>query len=303
MRENYQLAPSSVDHALRLLQLLATRGSLRVTEAASELGISSSAAQRYLSALRDHGFAVQGSGRAYAPGPSVLSFRALASVERSLVHMIRPHVEALNDRLNESVHVLVLRGSDVNFVMSLESRHPLRITSRYGVTMPARVTSGGKALLACLDDGVLDSFFTATGSEDEVAALKAEIGKVREQGYGENFGESGRGTVAVGMAITTPEGPPIAAITVALPSPRATPESLAVVRRELAFTVAQAQAAFDRERSPRRPRLHGSVSATSDVSVQRTTPNHSAAHARSMDPERPFRAAELCETDDKPTLQ
>ena len=254
MRENKAPQPSSVDHTLRLLRLLAIRGSLRVTEAAPELGISSSAAQRYLSALREHGFAVQGAGRVYEPGPSVLSFGALASVERSLLRILRPHVESLNARLNESVHVLVLHGSDVHFVMSLESRHALRITSRYGYTLPARVTSGGKAMLACLDDDVINAFFTDDSSPEEIESLWAEIHKVRERGYGENYGESGGGIVAVGMAITTPEGTPIAAITAALPEPRARAEAIEAVRQQLAITVGDAQADFDRERGVRTPR-------------------------------------------------
>lgn len=241
--------PSSVDHTLRLLRLLAARGSLRVTDASETLGVSRSAAQRYLSALREHGFAVQGPGRVYEPGPSVLSFGALANVERSLLRVLRPHVEALNTRLNESVHVLVLQGADVHFIMSLESSHALRIASRYGLTLPARVTSGGKALLACLDDEVLGAFFTGDADPAQIGALREEIRRVRAQGYGQNFGESVAGTVAVGMAITTPEGAPIAAITVALPEPRANEATLALIRRELAVTVAAAQAEFDRERN------------------------------------------------------
>lgn len=240
--------PSSVDHTLRLLRLLAARGSLRVTDASEELGVSRSAAQRYLSSLRDHGFAVQGPGRVYEPGPSVLSFGALANVERALLRILRPHVEALNARVNESVHVLVLQGADVHFIMSLESTHPLRITSRYGLTLPARVTSGGKALLACLEDDVLGAFFAGDADPTRIEALREEIRRVRAQGYGQNFGESVVGTVAVGMAITTPEGSPIAAITVALPEPRASEASLSLVRRELARTVAAVQAEFDRER-------------------------------------------------------
>src|SRR5690606_11320302 len=179
------------------------------------------AAQRYLSSLRDHGFAVQGPGRVYEPGPSVLSFGALANVERSLLRILRPHVEALNRRLNESVHVLVLQGADVHFIMSLESTHGLRIAARFGLTLPARVTSGGKALLACLEDEVLGAFFTGDSDPDKIEKLRDEVRRVREQGYGQNFGESVAGTVAVGMAITTPEGAPVAAITVALQIGRA----------------------------------------------------------------------------------
>jgi DNA-binding IclR family transcriptional regulator len=41
-------------------------------------------------------------------------------------------------------------GSDIQFIDSIESRQALRVGSRVGVRLAARLTSGGKALLADL---------------------------------------------------------------------------------------------------------------------------------------------------------
>src|SRR2546430_14062001 len=61
----------SVDHALQLLQILRDNGSLRVSEAAQELGTARSTAHRLLAMLVYRDFAVQDEARNYLPGPAL----------------------------------------------------------------------------------------------------------------------------------------------------------------------------------------------------------------------------------------
>src|SRR5438445_335664 len=61
----------SVDHALQLLQILRDNGSLRVSEAAQELGTARSTAHRLLAMLVYRDFAMQDEARNYLPGPAL----------------------------------------------------------------------------------------------------------------------------------------------------------------------------------------------------------------------------------------
>ena len=63
---------TSVDNALWLLQLVAERQALRVSEAADLLGVARSTAHRLLSALRRRDFLMQDKPNgAYRPGPAL----------------------------------------------------------------------------------------------------------------------------------------------------------------------------------------------------------------------------------------
>src|SRR5918992_1084946 len=148
MKNRPPYALESVDNALRLLQLLRDQGRLRVTEAAEELGTARSTAHRMLSMLVYRGFAIQDERRGYLPGPALsappVRDRPLQELRRALL----PHMDALCERVDETVSLMVRVGTQTRFLASVESTQILRVGDRAGTVLPATRTSGGKALLA-----------------------------------------------------------------------------------------------------------------------------------------------------------
>src|SRR2546423_6794422 len=71
MKNKPPYALQSVDHALQLVQILRDNGSLRISEAAQELGTARSTAHRLLAMLVYRDFAVQDEARNYLPGPAL----------------------------------------------------------------------------------------------------------------------------------------------------------------------------------------------------------------------------------------
>lgn len=236
MREKTDYSAS--DNLLRVLSLLGRRGRLRVTEASEELGVSTSAAHRYLTILRANDYASQRPGHPYEPGPALLALGLSRNSTRSLVQRIHPHLEWLSSELSETVHVIVMNGRDAQFVDSIESPQYLRIGSRVGVTLPATRTSGGKAILARLDEGTVRALHQdgvdSRGDSVDIDKLVDELAEVRRRGYGENYEESGQGIVALGMALVSKSGDPFAAVSVSVPSVRASPDLLTHILRCLA---------------------------------------------------------------------
>src|SRR3954454_11250642 len=88
------LPATSVDNALRLLELVGQRQALRVAEAADLLGVARSTAHRLLAALRRRGFVTQDRPNgAYRPGPA-LAEAGLAAISRiDLRAIARPVLE------------------------------------------------------------------------------------------------------------------------------------------------------------------------------------------------------------------
>lgn len=216
----------SVDNALRLLLLLQRRGQLRVTAAAADLGVARSTAHRLLAMLCYRGFATQNADKSYSPGAVFRQAGLGARAPLDIRQVTRPTLEWLNARLDETVHVMVLAGPDVAFLDSIEASQALRVGSRAGFTMPAHLTSGGKALLAELTAGELAAIFPGgppAGTHfgpGELAGFHRALLAVRRRGYGVNMGESERGIHAVGACVHDPEGRAVAALTVSAPSVR-----------------------------------------------------------------------------------
>jgi len=221
-------AIEAVDNALQLIQLLRDTGSVRLKEAAAELGVAPSTAHRLLSMLVYRGFAVQDESRRYLPGPALGVGPSGLNWGRRLRDISQPHLEALSARLNETVNLMIRVGTKVRFLSTVESSNILRVGDRQGTVLPAARASGGKAILAELDpQAVEDLFFTddPDAGEDFVpparqGALRQELATIRTNGFAANFEGTEDGISAVGMALHNGAGSVVGAISVAVPTSR-----------------------------------------------------------------------------------
>ncbi|HEX5299722.1 MAG TPA: IclR family transcriptional regulator [Streptosporangiaceae bacterium] len=228
----------SVDYALQLLLILKRDGVLRVSEAAAELGVARSTAHRLISMLRFRGFVEQARDRTYRAGSAFADLGGGASSATALLGIARPHLIRLTDKTGETSNLMILVGSDVQFIDSIESRQALRVGSRVGVRLAARLTSGGKVLLADLPfEEVALLHPGLAGDEAGLSALKRTLAGARRQGFGTNVQESERGVVAVGMAVRGVTGAAIAAVTISAPTVRFSRGKVADVLPTLTDTV------------------------------------------------------------------
>ena len=233
---------ASIDHALRLLLMLKAQPRIRVADAADELGVARSTAHRVLGMLVYRGFAVQDPGsRAYRAGPVLVEVGVGALAQLDVRQRARPYLERVAALTGETTSLQILDGTQARFVDSVESVNAVRVGSRAGVSLPAHISSGGKAMLACLSERAVLALYP---SEDlglpltpatilSRTALLAELAQIREQGYAVNLGESATGLVAVGAAIRGGDRVPVAALTTAAPVTRADPATVRDIARAL----------------------------------------------------------------------
>lgn len=216
----------SVDRALRLLVLLRDGGPLSVTAAARYLDVVPSTAHRLLGVLCDRGFAVQNADRLYRAGPEIVVSTGSDISQARLRKAARPAMQWLTESVEETSQLMILKGQNIEFIEGVESNSVLRVTARMGDLMPAHSSSGGKALLAALDDDELDHLYQRgippwpTARITDVTSLKTHLAAVRKVGYGVNVEETERGVCGIGVCIRDPADRPVAALTLALPSPR-----------------------------------------------------------------------------------
>jgi DNA-binding IclR family transcriptional regulator len=239
---------ASVGNALTLLGMFGGRESVRISEASRELGVSPSTASRLMSMLQYHGFVRQDAEtRAYVSGPRLIEIGLGAQRRLDERYRLHPHLELLAAGESETVHFSILVGSEVVFVDGVEGPRPVKAALRLGFRRPAPCVSGGKALLARLDDEGLARLFP----DEELSVctdlslptrtdLIAEMKRVRSAGYAITRGESEPDIAAVAIAIGDARRQASGAIAISMPISRFREEAVPHLHQALVRTATDA---------------------------------------------------------------
>jgi IclR family KDG regulon transcriptional repressor len=140
----------------------------------------------------------------------------------------RPHLQAVRDELRETVQLAVLDGIENVYLAKEDSDQRLVLQSRVGVRLPAYATGLGKVLLSGLSDDEVLARLSATDIQTftpntitKPSKLLAQLRKIRQQGYGMDYGEHTQGVICVAVPVKDAVGEVIAAISVSVPEIRA----------------------------------------------------------------------------------
>lgn len=253
----------SVDNALRLLILLrddageeplsgdagasAGRG-MGVVEVSRRLRVAPSTAHRLLAMLIHHGFAVQDLTKRYHLGPA-MSSSSMPQKTPDLRALTHATLVRLNEELKETVHLMVLQGPSVRFLVGIEGAHTDRVDSKEGMVLPAHTTAGGRALLAHLTSAELSALYPHglptlyAATADSLPELKRQLAAVLRRGYAVSLDESERGIAGVAAPLRAGDGRVCGAIAVALRSSRAPGSRL----HQIGSLLAAEAGALDRE--------------------------------------------------------
>lgn len=178
----------AVQVVLEILEYLAKQEVAGVTEIAVALGSTKARVHRHLRTLINTGYAVQeAGGERYCAGPRLIVLAQMLSMENSLTSAARPVMQKLRDALGHTVALAKVTGARASMVDCVESGGPISIGVRTGLDLPLHANAGGKLVLAFGDPEArqaaipLEKFTEHTITDAET--LKAEIERVREQGW------------------------------------------------------------------------------------------------------------------------
>ena len=182
---------TALQRGLRLLNLFAGPDSAySATQLAKLSGLPASTLHRFLMNLATAGFLSCDESGNYHLGMACVSLGQAAIGQLDVRRLSLPHLQELNHRTRETVHLTVRLGLSAVYVEKLDSPEPLRIHSRIGAAVPLYCSAVGKVLLAYLPEGertkVLDQLeikrFTAN-TVGNLQELQTELQKVRKSGY------------------------------------------------------------------------------------------------------------------------
>ncbi|KQY53554.1 MULTISPECIES: IclR family transcriptional regulator [Rhizobium/Agrobacterium group] len=220
--------------AVSLLELIAlAEKPMRFTDVVEACGQPRGTVHRQLAHLVAEGLVDHVADQTYVVGLRLLQLAAKAWSSNDLRSVAAPHLAALQEATQESVHLAVLNGGQVTYLDKMEGKHTLRMHSQVGKTSPAYCTGVGKAALSML-------------SPDDLAALAAEldfhrftqntivtpqmlgqdVAAIRSNGYGFDLQEHEIGIHCVAAPVMAPGRNFLAAISVTGPAYRVDVEQL-----------------------------------------------------------------------------
>ncbi|GAA3632361.1 IclR family transcriptional regulator [Kineosporia mesophila] len=230
----------SVDRALMVLDLLARRGELGVTELAAELAVHKSTAFRLVTALERRDLVQQiGDRGKYRLGLGILRLASATTGQLEVSREGRDVCEQLAHELGETVNIAIM--DDTSAVNVLQEYGDASVMTRnwIGRRTPLHATSSGKVLLAFCDEAVrkhaltrdLDHLTPNTFSNPD--ELLSELHEVAEKGWASTNEELEIGLTAVAAPVRDGGGRVIAAVSASGPSFRLTPDRFEAVAGRL----------------------------------------------------------------------
>jgi len=224
----------SAARCLDLLELFATnRDGLTLGEVCARTGWPKSSTLGLLRTLHARDFLADGRGDyAYCLGPRVAWLGAAYLGGINLIQEGFDIVRDVSRACDETVHLATLRGSDVHYLAKEEGTSRMRMVSSVGTAIPAHGAGIGKMLLSSLSQAEFDILYPPGESLPRLTAntivdrdaLIAELAAIRERGFALDDGESTIGLNCIAAPVYDALDQMVAAMSVAVPSPRYTPD-------------------------------------------------------------------------------
>ncbi|MCB0338190.1 MAG: IclR family transcriptional regulator [Bdellovibrionales bacterium] len=179
-KANYMI--QSVSHALDVMEELAKpSGEVGVTELSKRLKLHKNNVFRLLATLELRGYVEQNKETEdYRLGVKILQLGQAYLLQSKLVEKAAPILKGLAETIGETCSLAVLQNGQVQFPLCIESKRPVKVSPRVGVSFPAKLNAAGRLLTAQLPDAVLEEVLATNTPAD--AAIKNKLNELRSTG-------------------------------------------------------------------------------------------------------------------------
>lgn len=216
----------AVDRAVAILRCFKEKPKLGITELSRLMDLPTSTVFGIVNTLAADGMLSRDpASNKYELGIEVYLLSLYSN--RNLRTIVLPYLRRLVDEFGETANLVVHDGTHAIYVEKMESPHAMRICTVTGQRLPFYCCAVGRAILAFLpEEGIraaLDSYdyrpYTDNTPRD-AAAVRRQLEQIRTQGYCMDDEEFEPGIVCFGAPILSPQGTPVAGISVSGPATR-----------------------------------------------------------------------------------
>ncbi|PYB72615.1 IclR family transcriptional regulator [Rhizobium wuzhouense] len=200
------------------------RQRLSITEASEVSGLDRATTRRCLLTLADLGYADY-DGKFFSLTPKILRIGHAWLSATPLPMLLQPHLDQVSERVGHSASASILDNSEIVYIARASQKRVMSINLMPGSRLPAYSASMGRVLLAALSDAEVDAILSRSQLKahtprtlTDPMAIKAEIARVREQGYAVIDQELEIGLCSIAVPVRNDRGRVVAAINVGAPA-------------------------------------------------------------------------------------
>jgi DNA-binding IclR family transcriptional regulator len=228
-----------IERMMKLLDVLSYyHDPVGLKQLALETGLHPSTAHRILAAMAASGFVERADPGTYRLGIRLLELGNLVKSRINIRDSAMPQMQALHEKIGESVNLGVRQGDEIVYVERTSSgRSSVRVVHLVGARAPLHVTAAGKLYLAEFSKDDLREYARRTGlpgltptSITTLPALEKEIERVRRHGVAYDNEEIEQGLRCVAAPVRDDIGEVVAGLSVSAPAERYNPEWAALLR-------------------------------------------------------------------------
>lgn len=181
-REKSNYLIQSVSHALDVLEELAKAMSeVGVTELSKRLKLHKNNVFRLLATLELRGYVQQNKDTEdYSLGVKTLQLGQAYLTQSRLVARAQPILKALAESIGETASLAILQNGEIQYPISIESKRPVKVAPRIGVSFPAKMSAAGRLLTAQLPDATLAEILAQNSAQD--VAIRSQLADLRSTG-------------------------------------------------------------------------------------------------------------------------
>jgi IclR family transcriptional regulator, KDG regulon repressor len=216
--ESFYSVPA-LHRALDIIEALVHHQPRTVTELHRQFKIPKSSVYAILQTLKSRGYVTKDDLDEYALSLRLFSLGISLIENLDLRKGTHTLLEELTQKAQLTGHLAVRDGREAVYIDKVEVLTSVRLTTWLGRRVPLHSTSMGKAILAFLPNEEVDAILgkgplakLTPKTITNPAQLKAELAKIRNQGYAVGSEENEVGIRAVGAPILGPAGTAIGAV-------------------------------------------------------------------------------------------
>lgn len=226
MKEKYYQI-GSLEKGVRVIELLAEKKALTVSEVAVRLGFNRATSHRFLATLKDLGWVEKDEESRYRLTFRIFDVGMKVAGRSEIRSEARRYMEELSETFRETVNLGVWDGKDISHIDKIDSSEILRIDAPLGSKTPAYCTALGKAILAHLAQDELNAYLArirltphGPNTIGTKKAFREELRKTSERGYAVDNEELAQGLRCVAAPVFDHSGKVRWAMSISAPAIR-----------------------------------------------------------------------------------
>lgn len=216
---------SSVEKALQILECFDSKNTeLTLNELSIKTGYSRTAIFRMIKTLEEYGYLKRDSAlkeAKFSLGWAFLNKANMIIKQLSIREIVKDDLIELRNKTEFTVQLAIRDGNEAVYIEQFESLNPIQIYSQVGRKAPLYIAAGPRVLLAYIKEKEQNHILATSeligytnNTLTDINLIKAELSKIKENGYAVSRGELYEGTMEIACPAFNVNGMVIASISV-----------------------------------------------------------------------------------------